>query len=117
MKIPNIKPGSYLIIRTDGTEELVKKPATLKAIYAAIGSQVSDSVILDRDRQIVMIVDDEGYDTETVDHGGGRIEIKCVKARKPVNQKATELYHLRCKPGTTHQIVGDVAIINDQDFE
>jgi len=117
MKIPHIKPGMYLLIRTDGSEELVSNAATLEGIYAAIGAQLCDCVILDRDRQIVMMVDDEGYDTETVNHGNGNFEIKCIRPRKPVNKKATELYHLRCKPGTTHQIVGDVAIINDKDFE
>src|SRR5262245_30117441 len=35
---------------------------------------------------------------------------------KPVNEKATELYHRICKPGTTWQIRGDVAIARDEDF-
>lgn len=49
-------------------------------------------------------------------NGNGSFELKCIRARKPVNAKATELYHAVCKPGTTHQIVGDVAIVNDEDF-
>ncbi len=35
---------------------------------------------------------------------------------KPVNAKATQLYHANCLPGTTHQIVGDVVIVLDDDF-
>ena len=29
---------------------------------------------------------------------------------------ATALYHGVCHPGTTHQIVGDVAIVHEKDF-
>jgi hypothetical protein len=35
---------------------------------------------------------------------------------KPVNPKATALYHAICKPGTLHSIHGDVAIVHDGDF-
>jgi hypothetical protein len=35
---------------------------------------------------------------------------------KPVNQKATALYHAVCRPGTLHQIHGDVVIVSDRDF-
>lgn len=35
----------------------------------------------------------------------------------PVNAKATELYHANCRPGTTHEIRGDVCIVLDEDFE
>ena len=33
------------------------------------------------------------------------------------NAGATELYHSVCRPGTTHEIVGDVAIYLDRDFD
>ncbi len=35
---------------------------------------------------------------------------------KPVNEKATKLYHSLCKKGTTHPICGDVVICIDADF-
>ena len=99
MKIPDVRRGEYKIIRVDGTEELVEEKPTLGAVYQAIGCECVDTVTLDHERMIVMMVDDVGM----VDG-------------KPVNPKATELYHQRCKPGTLHQIHGDVAIVNDEDF-
>lgn len=104
------------IIRTSGANEEhdVARRETIDAIQKLIGAGMTDTVNL-RDGR-VMFVDDNGYETETVDHGGGRIELRCTKARKPVNQEATKLYHGICKPGTTHQIVGDVAIVRDGDF-
>lgn len=102
------------VIRTDGTEEDHEIPVSFAAIEKLIGASCTDSVNLGDGS--VMIVDDNGYDTETVDHGGGHFELKCVRARKPVNAKATQLYLAICVPGTTHQIVGDVAIALDADF-
>ncbi len=74
----------------------------------------------------VMLVDDNGYDVEEVDLGlkpgpaGGQpmqtYRRVPIRARKPVNEAATRIYHGVCKPGTTHQIVGDVAIVRDADF-
>lgn len=107
------------VIRTDGTVERLEKPVTFKEIEKLIGAAVTDSVVL---RQFgepihVMIVDDMGYETQMVDHGAGRFELQCMKARKPVNAEATRLYHGTCVPGVTHQIVGDVVIVPDQDYE
>lgn len=111
-----IPRGEWLIIRTDGTEEWRTDKPTSDVVHAAIGAELFDTVLLDKKAMTVMLVDDEGYDTEPVDHGNGVIELKCVRARKPVNERATRLYHAVCLPGTTHQIVGDVAIVNDNDF-
>jgi hypothetical protein len=66
-----------------------------------IGADMIDTVVL---RHLghpvqVMIVDDTGM----IDG-------------KPVNVKATELYHANCHPGTTHQIHGDVVVVPDDDF-
>lgn len=104
------------IIRTDGTEEEhdVPKERAFQEIDRLIGATCTDCVNLRAGR--VMIVDDNGYETETIDHGDGRFELRCIKARKPVNEKATAMYHAICRPGTTHQIVGDVAIALDEDF-
>jgi hypothetical protein len=114
------------VIRTDGREEdhTVSRATPLQEIYRLIGCDTIDTVNL-RDGN-VMLVDDDGYDCEFVDHGqqptgpGGQLaqtfENRPVRARKPVNPKATAMYHAVCQPGTTHQIVGDVAIALDADF-
>jgi hypothetical protein len=106
-----------LIIKTDGTEKTIEatRARAITAIRKEIGAQYTDIVNL-RDGR-VMFVDDNGYHTKAIDHGNGRIEIKTLGAKKPVNEKATKLYHRVCKPGTTHQIVGDVAIAKDSEFE
>jgi len=97
------------IIRTDGREEHVEAP--FSRIDKLIGAKVTSTVNL-RDGR-VMLVDDLGYETEVVEHGQGHFELKPVRARKPFNAKATSLYHAICRPGTTHEIVGDVAIVVD----
>lgn len=93
------KRGTYLIIRVDGSEETIEKHPFLKTICKQIGCDCIDTVLIDRKSETVMIVDDTGM----VDG-------------KPVNAKATELYHAICKPGTPFSIHGDVAICNDRDF-
>ncbi|SCK49474.1 hypothetical protein VAR608DRAFT_4928 [Variovorax sp. HW608] len=108
------------VIRTDGRIERLDKPVTFAEIEKLIGAAMTDSVVL---RQFgehpihVMIVDDLGYETTLIDHGGGRFEQRCTKARKPVNAEATRLYHTTCVPGATHQIVGDVVVVPDYDYE
>ena len=84
------------LIRTDGSEEHLN--SQFNAIPDLIGAETMDSVDL-RDGR-VMLVDDNGYDTD-----------------KLINQKATRLYHGVCKPGTTHQIIGDVAIVIDAECQ
>lgn len=115
---------NILIIRVDGTEENHKGQFT--DISRLIGARYLDSVNL-RDGRMMM-VDDAGYETtaESRDPAtaplvagekpGFYMELVPGKARKPVNQKATTLYHGVCVPGTTHQIVGDVAIIIDAEL-
>jgi hypothetical protein len=105
------------ILRTDGCEETHDLPSdddTMTRVATLIGAQVLDIVNL-RDGR-VMAVDDGGYEITVVDHGGGHFENKPVRALKPVNAIATTLYLATCRPGVTHQIVGDVAIMNDEDF-
>jgi hypothetical protein len=108
------------ILRTDGTTEQHElKHADMTAIKRLIGCETIDTVMLSRDAdgaREIMIVDDAGWEYEVVDHGNGRFEHKVTKARKPINVEATRRYHAICKPGTTHQIVGDVAIADDRDF-
>jgi hypothetical protein len=104
------------VIRTDGTDELldIDKGKAIDEIPRLIGAEMCDTVGLGDG--MVMMVDDAGWETRTVDHGS-HIELVPTVARKPINQKATTLYHGICKPGTTHQIAGDVAIVRDEDFE
>ncbi|HEY1283020.1 MAG TPA: hypothetical protein VGE96_00945 [Steroidobacteraceae bacterium] len=82
------------IIRTDGREERVQ--ARFDEIENLIGARGMDSVNL-RDGR-VMLVDDMGH---------------VIEPTPRINAKATKLYWSVCRPGTTHQIVGDVAIIVD----
>jgi hypothetical protein len=99
-----MEKGHYKIIRVDGTEEVIDHRAQLDIIHGQIGCDCIDTVILTRDpvtrlAHDVMMVDDTGM----IDG-------------KPVNLKATELYHSVCIPGTMAEIHGDVAIVNDEDF-
>jgi hypothetical protein len=105
-----------LILRVDGTEEVheIDRARAVKEINRLIGADTFDAVNL-RDGR-VMLVDDNGYDCEFVDHGNANFEMRPLRARRPVNEKATALYHGICRAGTTHQIVGDVAIAVDADF-
>lgn len=89
------------IIRVDGTEEPLDGKRSMRQLLAAISADCIDCVQLrhlGRPTQ-VMLVDDTGM-------VGG----------KPVNPKATELYHANCRPGTTSPICGDVAVVFDEDF-
>src|SRR5580700_10326343 len=92
-------PGTYKVIRTDGTETVHEGKPSIREITRIIGCDTLDHVTIDRRRQTVMCVDDTGM----LDH-------------KPVNAKATALYHTVCKPGTVWQIHGDVVIVNDRNF-
>jgi hypothetical protein len=94
-------PGTWKVLRVDGTEETFEQRPHFRDIYKAIGCSSCDSVNLPQENGelIVMLCDDTGM----LDH-------------KPVNPKATELYHTRCMPGTVHAIHGDVALVVDSDF-
>lgn len=88
------------IIRVDGTEEDLVAPITLAEARRHINAQGLDTVQLRHSRPVhVMLVDDTG----AIDG-------------KPPNLKATELYWLNCRPGTTHRICGDVVVVPDEDF-
>lgn len=70
-------------------------------LCALIGADTIDVVSLRHmgEPRHVMLVDDGGHES-----------------RRPVNHEATRLYWANCRPGTTHQIVGDVVIAPDSDF-
>ncbi len=105
------------IIRTDGTETPLDRPYTTSELANMIGARLFDSVVMRHmgEPMHVMLVDDAGHNTMVVETPG-HIEVISTGHRKPVNEKATALYHLNCRPGTTHKIVGDVAIVPDADF-
>jgi hypothetical protein len=89
-----VNPGTYKVIRTDGTETEHQGKASIAEIMRIIGCTGLDTVTIDRKRQTVMFVDDTG-----------------MLEGKSVNQKATALYRAVCKPGTVHQIHNDVVIV------
>ena len=83
----------YRIILTDGTETVHVGTPAYTDMLRIIGCDHLDTVTLSRGA--VMFLDDTGM----IDG-------------KPVNEKATKLYHARCRPGTVHQIHGHVVIAN-----
>lgn len=109
------------LIRTDGTVQDFDQPVSMQEIHRLIGAATADTVML---RHMgsplhVMIVDDNGYETrsEVYQEPGRFVEMLVpVRALKPINAEATRLYHANCAPGTTHQIVGDVFVVPDEDF-
>lgn len=89
------------VIRADGTETVLDRPVSIPGICRLIDAAMLDTVRL---RHLgapawVMLVDDTGM----------------IDGR-PVNEKATALYHANCRPGTAHQIHGDVVVVPDSDF-
>lgn len=107
------------VIRASG--EIEDIPTTgrgsMRVIQSMIGAHTCDTVVLRHLGQpwLVMVVDDNGYETKVVEEGN-QITLVPTRALRPVNEIATELYWANCQPGTTHQIVGDVAIVSDEDF-
>lgn len=89
------------LIHVDGTEQDLPGPQTIDQICRLIGCDTIDVVRLRHlgDPVQVMCVDDTGL----IDG-------------KPVNPKATALYHQNCHPGVTNPICGDVAVVPDEDF-
>jgi len=111
------------IIRTDGTEDAREtEPSGLFALLEReLGGSPFEYVTLDmtgkeiHERE-VMAVRDDGYEVAPVTLPNGTVRLEAVRALLPDNAKATELYHAVCIPGTTHRIVGDVAIFRDYDL-
>jgi hypothetical protein len=94
-----MEKGHYKVILVDSTQSIHEGTPSVADICRLIGCDTLDTVCIDRDRQVVMFVDDNG-----------------MIAGKPVNLKATALYHAVCQPGTEHQIHGNVVIVNDRDL-
>lgn len=99
MKIPDLQPGQYLIVRVDGSEERIAQKPTIAAIHRAIGCEMLDTVNLrlgpDGDAALVMVVNGSE-----------------ASYSRPVNHKASEI-----KGRSRYPIHGDVAIVCDSDLE
>lgn len=106
-----------MLIKTDGTRHELTGPTSMRDITQMIGADGLDTVTLRSPGYAghVMLVDDHGYETRA-DINGRVVTLVPVIARKPVNAEATQLYLAQCKPGTMHQIVGDVVVVPDLDF-
>jgi hypothetical protein len=106
------------LIRTDGTMEDLAAGLSIEAVRELIGADTLDVVNL---RHMgtplhVMIVDDHGYEVEHVQVSPQRLELRPVRALKPVNEFATVLYRANRPATCTHQIVGDVVVLPDEDY-
>jgi hypothetical protein len=118
--LPFVESRTILVLRADGSMEVVKmkeRREYLNQIRELIKADTLDFVCIGRvyKSDLVMAVDDFGWVTEIVEHGSDTFELKPISPRKPINAEATRLYLQICRPGTTHQIAGDVAIMHDSD--
>lgn len=118
MSPPKVDRGTFLVIRTDGSEEVITKPPRLDDIRLAIGAVSLDFVTLTTDAtgaaDLLMAVDDDGWEFDVIEVAPGHIRHEPTRAKKPINRRATELY-LAYWPGTDHQIAADVALLHDRD--
>jgi len=105
------------LIRTDGSEHDLIGPISNGDAAALIAADALDVVpLFHLGRPLhVMLVDDNAWATEVVEREN-HIELRALTPKKPINARATALYLANCKPGTTHQIAGDVVIVPDDDY-
>lgn len=82
------------VIRVDGTETVCDGKVSIAEIQRIIGCDCLDTVRVGPDRELTMFIDDTGM----IDG-------------KPVNPKATTLYHAVCRPGNSYSIHGNVVIV------
>jgi hypothetical protein len=112
-----IPRGKALVLRTDGREELVDHPRG-DDLRRLIGASIVDTVTLTWTKQhqadLVMMLDDHGWEFEIIEHSPGHHEHRPTVPRFPFNDRATELYR-EVAPKSGHRIVGDVAIVHDDD--
>jgi hypothetical protein len=113
-----IPRGKALLINTNGERSLIDFPPN-GHLGKAIGAAMCDTVILSwmphgHIPDLVMVVDDDGWETTMVDHGDGRLEFVPTGPKRPVNDIATDLYR-EVAPAESYQIAGDVLILHDGD--
>lgn len=110
---------TMLIIRADGSEEIVKRPPAGE-IGKLLGYPVLDYVYIGKAPELrndlVMALCDNGWEYQTIERSPGHFQKVPIRPLLPINEKATKLYHAICKPDTTHQIAGDVGIVHDNEF-
>lgn len=124
--MPTVARGTMLVLRSDGTEQVFHN-TSLADIKTAIGATRLDFVSLTwierdvpggRTRRVdlVMAVDDEGYEYRTVQVSPILVRNEPIRPLKPYNERATALFRAVCDPKyRDHRIVGDVAILHDRD--
>jgi hypothetical protein len=97
-----INDRSRRVIRADDSIDLLPLRISMAEALREIRAQTAGTVHLRHlgTPAVMMIVDDAGYAKSL-----------------PVNTMATHLYWANCKPGTTHEIRGDVVIAPDSDFD
>jgi hypothetical protein len=94
----NNPPVTRKLIRVDGAESPLPGKLSIREVCELIGAECLDSVNLP-DHIHVMLVDDTGM----------------VDGR-PINPKATAIYHDKCGRVNEYSIHGDVVIVPDSDF-
>lgn len=92
-----LERGMRLLIRTDGSTQMLEGKQSFSTIYQLIGCDCLDTVSLAHG--LVMLVDDTG-----------------IIYQKPVNPIATGLYYAKCQHVTPNSIHGDVVIVPDADY-
>ena len=105
------------LIRANGTTMDLPAGLSMRHIAGLIGAEMLDTVSLHHmGRPLhVLVCDDHGWETETIDHGS-HIELRPTRALNPLNVEATRLYLANSVPDTEHQIVGDCVVVPDDDF-
>lgn len=88
------KTQGTLVIQSDGTERAVPGRMSLEELRKLVGGYVELTTCMYQDKRLPLVVNEDGHSLGL-----------------PYNRKATELYLNACKPGTTHHIVGDVAVL------
>lgn len=111
------------LLKCDGTSIDLPDRLTVAQIHQLVGNDNCDHVTLWNmgDKPLhVMFVDGDGWEAEAVERRDRddvlHIELRATRARLPVNDAATHLYHAAgYRKG--HQIVGDAVIVPDDDYE
>jgi hypothetical protein len=87
------------LIKVDGTIVNYATPLSFSEMKNAMRCDCAELVLIGRAvAGHTMLVDEDGYNKGL-----------------PYNVEATKLYHLNCRPGTTHRIVGDVFVCPDRE--
>jgi hypothetical protein len=120
-KLPIIERGTALIIRTDGSEEILKgwDGWTLDMVRRAMLPEGEGSVeattLGTTNDDLIMWGEDDIVDGEFVETAGGGY-IRPTGYPRPINDKATAIYHA-AGGNFAYEIPGDQLIVHASDFE